>query len=272
VKNGNDTDREKLGEASIRNNNVRPNKTQNRKIAERPLYPSRQRRRIEKQQQDRTPNVDDNAFMEAFRDVQVPDMTPEQEQRDWQLNQQVDCEIQEERRATEANRQAHGDGVARDGSLLFVHHSTGFRPNYGDSSNIGRQQYAAQVLDSALGAEPAATPARRKKPPQQTTARRKKPPQQTTARQKKPPQTARQKKPTPRTAEPTTNELPTSTTKPTTCAIKGCTFGTALKADHKCYNKCGRVVHNLCAQANNLCDEDNELDMYCSIECKRSKK
>jgi hypothetical protein len=40
--------------------------------------------------------------------------------------------------------------------------------------------------------------------------------------------------------------------------IQGCTFGTSLKADHKCHNKCGRAVHNLYAQANDLRDEDND--------------
>ena len=49
VKSGNATDREKLSEASNRNK-VRPNKTRIKKRAEKPLYPSRQRRRIEKQQ------------------------------------------------------------------------------------------------------------------------------------------------------------------------------------------------------------------------------
>mgnify|MGYP000040307265 CR=1 FL=1 len=59
----------------------------------------------------------------------------------------------------------------------------------------------------------------------------------------------------------------------TTCAIQGCTFGgSPMQADHKCHNKCGRVFHNLCAQMKDLCDDDNELDMCCSMECKRSKK
>ena len=72
-------------------------------------------------------------------------------------------------------------------------------------------------------------------------------------------------------AEVLDSEQPTAKKPPptTTCAIKGCTCGTVMKADHKCYNKCGRVFHNLCAQMNDLCDNDNELDTCCSVECKR---
>ncbi len=146
-------------------------------------------------------------------------MTPQQAQRDRALKAQTDKEVEDGQRAAAAHHQAVGDGVGTDGSVLFVHHSTGLPRNYGDNSNIGRKQYAA-TLDSAL------------KMPAPRTA-------------KKPP--------------PATN-----------CAIKGCTFGTALNADHKCYNKCGRVFHNLCAQMNDLCDNDNKLDMYCSMECKVS--
>jgi hypothetical protein len=59
-----------------------------------------------------------------------------------------------------------------------------------------------------------------------------------------------------------------------TCAIEGCTVGTVLHADHKCRDKRGRVFHNMCARGNGLCDNDNdnELDVRCSVECKRSKK
>jgi hypothetical protein len=46
----------------------------------------------------------------------------------------------------------------------------------------------------------------------------------------------------------------------------------ALHAAHKRHNKWGRVSHNMRAQGNGLCDNDNELDMHCSVECKRSKR
>ena len=220
VKNGNATDLEKVSAASNRNT-ARPNQTRKKKKVEKPLYPSRQRRRIEKQQgQSNNNNGETNgedAFGDTFGDVELV-MTPQQAQRDRALKAQTDKEVEDGQRAAAAHRQAVGDGVGTDGSLLFVHHSTGLRRNYGDNSNIGRKRYAA-TLDSALA------PRTAKKPP------------------------------------PTTN-----------CAIEGCTFGTALKADHKCYNKCGRVFHNLCAQGKDLCDDDNELDMYCSMECKRSKR
>jgi hypothetical protein len=130
-----------------------------------------------------------------------------------------------------------GDGMAMDGSrLFFVPASAGLPRDHGHNSNIERQQYA-DVLDLAS--------TRKKKPPK-----------------KKPP-------PMPKKPPPIANKPPPITT---TCAIKGCTFGTVLHANHKCYNKCGRVFHNLCAQMNDLCDNDNELDMYCSMEYKRSKE
>ena len=146
MKSGNARDREKLSEATNRNK-VRPNKTRNKKKAEKPLYPSRQRRRIEKQQ-DRTQhdcqsNNDDgdDAFGDAFRDVPL-DMTSHQAQRDQEFKEQTDREIEDRQRAAAAHRQAAGDGVAKEGSLLFVRHSTGGLPcNYGDNSNVGRQLY-----------------------------------------------------------------------------------------------------------------------------------
>jgi hypothetical protein len=251
VKSGNATDREKLSEAS-NCNKVRPNNTPMKKKAEKPLYPSRQRRRIEKQQgrtQGDNQSDDDNgedAFGDAFRDG-MANMTPHQAERDQEFKEQTEREIVDGQRAAVAHRQAVGDGVATDGSLLFVRHTTGLPCNYGDNSNIGRARYAA-VLDSERK-----MPARKKPPPIAKT---------------KPAQKRVAKKPAQKRPPPMAKRLPPSTT----CAIKGCNFGTRLQADHKCYNKCGRVFHNLCAQMNDLCDNDNELDMYCSMECKRSKK
>jgi hypothetical protein len=50
------------------------------------------------------------------------------------------------------------------------------------------------------------------------------------------------------------------------CCIAGCTWQ-QLELNHHCY-RCRKEVHNMCAQANNLCGTDNELNMYCSLECK----
>jgi hypothetical protein len=69
-------------------------------------------------------------------------------------------------------------------------------------------------------------------------------------------------------ADPELNRPPPMTT----CAIKGCTFGTVVHSDHKCCNQCGRVFYNMFAQMNNLCDDDHELNMCCSMECKRRCK
>ena len=81
VKNGNSADLEKLSEAS-NCNKVRPNKTRNKKKAEKPLCPSCQKRRIEKQRQD------------AFGDVPT-DMTPQQAQQDQELKEQTDRETED---------------------------------------------------------------------------------------------------------------------------------------------------------------------------------
>jgi hypothetical protein len=80
-----------------------------------------------------------DAFGGAFKDVP---MTPHQARRDKEFKEQTDKEIEDGQRAAAAHRQVAGDGVATDGSLLFVRHSTGLRLNYGDNSNIGRKLYA----------------------------------------------------------------------------------------------------------------------------------
>ena len=126
--------------------------------------------------------------------------------------------------------------MGTDGSLLFVRHQTGLPRDFGDNSNEGRRLRAA-ILDSE-----------KKKP----------------ARKDPPPAIGKSRLP-----PPMAKKLPQATT----CAIEGCAFGgTPMQADHKCHNKCGRVFHNLCAQDNDLCDEDNELDVCRSMECKRSEK
>lgn len=51
------------------------------------------------------------------------------------------------------------------------------------------------------------------------------------------------------------------------CSIVPCTFPTC-HPDHPCAC-CGFGVHNLCAGAQDLHDDDNEVYMYCSRECKR---
>ena len=52
------------------------------------------------------------------------------------------------------------------------------------------------------------------------------------------------------------------------CAIVGCTRND-LTPTHSCYrNGCNKLLHNLCAQANNLSSNGNELNMYCSTACK----
>ena len=54
----------------------------------------------------------------------------------------------------------------------------------------------------------------------------------------------------------------------TPCCIPGCTWSKNVP-DHRCYREsCTNLVHNLCAQANNLTDDVHDLNMYCSPACK----
>lgn len=57
----------------------------------------------------------------------------------------------------------------------------------------------------------------------------------------------------------------------TPCAITGCSWS-QLVPDHHCHNSrdCRKLVHNLCAQGANLCSAINELNMHCSMACKRA--
>ena len=57
----------------------------------------------------------------------------------------------------------------------------------------------------------------------------------------------------------------------TVCPIPGCMMNhpRGLKPTHHCHgNGCSSRVHNLCAQRLNLCSRTNELNMYCSAQCK----
>lgn len=79
---------------------------------------------------------DEDAFENAFRDVRLvknDTMTPRQAQWDQEFKEEADKEIEDGRQAAASHRQAVGDGVATDGSVLFVRHSTGLRRNYGDN-------------------------------------------------------------------------------------------------------------------------------------------
>jgi hypothetical protein len=61
---------------------------------------------------------------------------------------------------------------------------------------------------------------------------------------------------------------PTSSTGCGYCPIRGCTNPT-LDHDHPCFRQgCPCYVHNFCARMNDLLDDDNELNMYCSESCK----
>ena len=54
------------------------------------------------------------------------------------------------------------------------------------------------------------------------------------------------------------------------CSIIGCIYPEQELNRHHC-SKCGAETHNLCAQNNNLCDDDREYLMYCSTKCKQNK-
>ena len=51
------------------------------------------------------------------------------------------------------------------------------------------------------------------------------------------------------------------------CYVPGCTINNH-KPNHRCHqNGCSHMVHNLCCQRFGL-NGDNELEMYCSFQCK----
>jgi hypothetical protein len=57
-------------------------------------------------------------------------------------------------------------------------------------------------------------------------------------------------------------------TSPGICIIPGCQHS-SLVNDHPCYRRaCDNFVHNLCAQSKGLCCDDNEVNMFCSVQCK----
>ena len=59
----------------------------------------------------------------------------------------------------------------------------------------------------------------------------------------------------------------------TPCPIPGCQWSHQIPP-HWCHNssRCSRKVHNMCAQANGLCSNENEIHMYCSQRCKQQKE
>jgi hypothetical protein len=66
-------------------------------------------------------------------------------------------------------------------------------------------------------------------------------------------------------------KAPGSLSVPEKCGIKGCT-NVGLVPDHPCYSRCGQFVHNLCAQENRLVHDDNELNMFCSVQCQSKSR
>jgi len=59
-----------------------------------------------------------------------------------------------------------------------------------------------------------------------------------------------------------------------TCAFGNKCTNTQLDADKHCYNKpnCRNMMHHLCALSNGLTADDNELNVYCCMECKSKKE
>ena len=55
---------------------------------------------------------------------------------------------------------------------------------------------------------------------------------------------------------------------PGCCSIHGCSW-TNLAPDHRCHNCRDAGIHNMCTQEKRLTGA-NELDMYCSEECKKA--
>jgi hypothetical protein len=68
---------------------------------------------------------------------------------------------------------------------------------------------------------------------------------------------------------PPVSKVAVSKKEPGRCSIVDCT-NLNLCPDHPCF-ACGHGVHNFCAQSADLLAVDNELNMYCSLSCKKSK-
>ena len=58
------------------------------------------------------------------------------------------------------------------------------------------------------------------------------------------------------------------------CPIVGCIKPPPnVRADKQCRGKsCSNKVHHVCAIQQNLLDEDNELNVFCSLRCKANSK
>lgn len=233
LKMGTEDDKRQLGDATNRNVPKKPASGTRRKRwqCDRPRYLERQRKRQQTDNNDGQQHVDGDGFMDAFADI--GEMTEGMRRRDEEIQERVEVEDR-------AQRIEDGQRILRE-TGFFVTQARVI--NRDDVSGFHRQAFAQRELEHLLGNSDNEDDHRGQQ------ARRK--PNDDVERGTTPPEG--------------TSRGPSVGT----CPIPGCTW-TTLMANHPCYRAgCTKYVHNLCAQSSNLCDDDNELNMYCSVQCKQ---
>lgn len=236
---GTEDDKRQLGNATSRNVPKKPAGGTRRKRwqHDRPRYLERQRKRQQthNDQQERSArNPANDGFLDAF--AEIGEMTEAMRKRDREIQEQVEVE-------DHARQIEYGQQQLRETGLFFTQARV---MNRDDVSGFHRQSFAQRQLEHLLGSS---------------------------GEDEEEDKRGRRAKPDDEDDEEEGTNTPTEGTArgPSvgTCPIPGCTWAT-LMANHPCYRAgCTKFVHNLCAQGSNLCDDDNEeLNMYCSIQCK----
>jgi hypothetical protein len=223
LKNGTEADKGYVGEGTARNETRDGAKNKRRQGRETtsPKHPRRQKRRKQQAAQQSmnanddmavqtAPDAAEDSFLSVFGSA-GQGRTPEQRQRDDELQAAVNEDIRQEVQETEQETRQE---EFRSTRLWAVQRDpTQMNQNHGDNSTIQRNQYRQQLAQTLDGGKP---------------------------------------------------------TSPGICIIPGCR-NSHMVNDHPCYHSgCKNYVHNMCAQSKGLCMDGNELNMFCSVVCKRA--
>lgn len=135
LKKGTEADKAKVATATNRNRARRPNTRPGRQMATNPMYPYRQRQRVERliqntpQQETKTQDdedeVEDNPFLDAFQGVELSAAARAREQ---EIRESIDAELRVEIAEQQVDRIRVGDAVGADGDRLFVRGTDGEAP------------------------------------------------------------------------------------------------------------------------------------------------
>jgi len=262
MKMGTDEDKRQLGDATKRNVPKTGGTRRKRWQHDRPRYLERQQKRQQidnhgdharggyvvgghhhderrrhrlQSNQDGNGNDHGGSFLDAFADV--GEMTEAMQQRDMEIQEQVALEDQ-------AGRIEHAQQQLRETGFFATPQARVM--NRDDLSGFHRQAFAQRELAQLLANSSDDDEDKR-------------------GEQEKPDDEDDEEGTTPPGEEGRGTSRGPSVGK---CPIPGCTWA-LLMANHPCYRAgCTKYVHNLCAQGSNLCDDNNELNMYCSVQCK----